>query len=124
LHFVFIDSSGSPSKPSSTKSYDLIYVLSAFIVHETVSDKTEDDIIKILQELGISVNAEIHASSIVHPKEHYRSLPIETRKALLDKIYDYIAKIDCTIISVLIYKTPVRNLTKKRLPNEAIRYCL
>ena len=87
-------------------------------------DKTEDDIIKILQELGISVNAEIHASSKVHPKEHYRSLPIETRKALLDKIYDYIAKIDCTIISVLIYKTPVRNLTKKRLPNEAIRYCL
>jgi len=113
LYFVFVDYSGDPSKPKSSSPHEEVYVLSALIMHEEIIDSVEDTIGNILQDLNIDRNAEIHVSSIVHPKEHYSGLPIDVRKTLLDRIYDYIANLDCTIISIVIYKQPIEQLSRR-----------
>ncbi len=104
LLVAFIDESGKPTKKEKTP-----FVVSALIIED-------DDIVRIRREIhdlktciisNIDPQAEIHAKDIVHGKRYYRSVRMEDRKRLFDALCNYIASLNCTIISVVIVKKSV-----------------
>ena len=99
---MYVDDSGSANYKDKSKQY----ILSGVIVHkDSIKDmKNAVNQYKIDNFIDEYIDAEIHTHDIFKSREEFTNITLETKYQLLNKLYETVANMDITTISVIINK--------------------
>ena len=104
---MYVDDSGSPSPADHTK----YFVLSGVIARDEHIKKLQRMVFEYKQSnfIGDLVDSEIHTHDIYGSKNDFGSISLDTKTDLLDKLYEMVAKTECTGILVIIDKNKLQS---------------
>jgi len=107
---MYVDDSGSADYKDKSKKY----ILSGVIIYkDSIKDmKNAVNQYKIDNFIDEYIDAEIHTHDIFKSKGEFTRITLDTKYQLLDKLYETVANMDITTISVIIDK----ELLKKQYP--------
>lgn len=107
MYIMYVDDSGT----TSYKDQSELYILSGVIVHKNNVKHIKNAICqyKIDNFVEKYIDAEIHTHDIFKSREEFTNISKEIKYDLLDKLYDTIANMNITTISVIIRKELFKN---------------